>query len=417
MVHDIAVEKSTNKSKTAVLKLLLFFLWPFGSFLYALLYRPNSKSSYCVYFLWGLLFCWSIYYSPWDSFYIDFVTIVEKFYDTQLTFSELCDRIIGILTLSSYTDGADFYNIVVYWLSHQFSSNFHFMYVIAGIPFLYCMLYSLRFITQDQYFKANIYGYILLFLFVLPCSIFAIQNFRFSTGFWCCVFLILKVFYEQKKKYIPLFIVLPFIHYSFWLVIVVFLVFSFLKGHNKLIKWILICSIPFAVIPINAILDSFTNSNLLPILLTEKGDAYLSDEATANWGMYANGMRSYFKVIQSIIAVVATYIMLMYIEKQEVDKRLCNLLKLLCILLFTVNFINVVPVIGERFYLLCRTLCIFLWFKICPQKKYFIWIFLAGAALDIYEISMLYMKVLTPDFFYSNLFWLVVKNIGITHYY
>lgn len=46
-----------NDAKELVIKLVLFVICPFAAFLGSLL-RPTSKSSFVIYFLFGILFCW-----------------------------------------------------------------------------------------------------------------------------------------------------------------------------------------------------------------------------------------------------------------------------------------------------------------------------------------------------------------------
>lgn len=402
----------------AVLKLTFFIIWPFGAFLFSLLRRPASRVSYCIYFLFGLLFCWSVYYSPHESLYIDFVGIVENFYDTQLTFFQLWDEIWATLTISPDIVRSDFYVIFIYWLTKQISVNYHLMYVIAGVPFLYCMLSSLKYITRDaEKFKPTLYGYAILFLFVIPCSIFNIQNFRYSTALWVCVFCILKVFYDHQGKYIFLFLLLPYIHYSYWFVVISLAVYWILRNHFKWQKLLFFVSIPFALIPVDMILSHLMSADFLPLILAEKGELYFSDYANENWGMYANGVRSLFKAIQSVIYIVATILMTRRTEVTKNASPAGSLLHFFCVFLAMVNFVNVVPVIGERFYLLSRIIGIFLWFKIMyPRKRYFMGIFVLGCALEIYTISDLYLKVLSWDFFYSNVFSLIYKYLDVSFY-
>lgn len=399
------------------IKLVFFIIWPFGAFLYSLLHRPASKSSYYVYFLFGLLLCWSIYYSPRGDSYIDFVAIVERFYNAQFTSSQLLDELWAVLTLSFNAERPDFYITFVYWLTKLFSANFHLMYVIAGIPVLYCMLNSLKYVTGDKNFKTNISGYAIVFLFILPCSIINIQNFRYCTALWICVFCVLKVFYEHKWKYIFCFFLLPYIHYSYWFFLAILLVYILLKDHSKLQKWMLFISIPFAVIPIDAIYNNFVSINTIPLSLADKFESYTSEGVNENWGMYANGVRSFFIMIQAVIVILATVMMMKHIEIYKKNSSLHLLLQFFCVFLTMANFIRIMPVIGERFFLLCRIICVFLWFKIMyPYKKKMILFFILGCVVDLYMTSALYLKLLSSDFFYSNALSLIVKYWGVTAY-
>lgn len=398
------------------IKLLVFLLWPFGAFLYSLLFNPYSKSSYCIYWGIGLLFCWSIYYSPFDIFYIDLISVVESFYEIQLTFKQLLKEIIKTLTM---TDGAypDFYRLIVFWLSKSISNNFHLMYVIAGIPALYCMLNSLKFITSDKNFKTTLYGYIIMLMFLIPRSIFHVQNFRYFTAFWLCVYCLIGLFYTKSNKYLLGLIVLPFVHYSFYILLICLFLYFLFKKYPKFSKYFFYISIPFALIPFDSLLHGFVGLNIFPDLLEDKRNLYMSDNMNDRLGMYVNGLRSIFKAINVIILIISTLYMKNIVDKQNVPSSLYSLFYFSMICLSVFSFVNVIPVLGERFFLLSRTLCVFLWFKLVfPEKQGFMYLVLAGSALDIYTDLGLYIKVLSPDFFYSNLLALIEKNIDVSFY-
>lgn len=397
------------------LKLVLFLFYPFGAFLYSLLRNPASKSSYCVYWGVGILFCWSIYYSPHNFFYIDFILTVERFYETHLTFGQFIEEFKKTLTLSSNAY-PDFYNLFIYCLTGSISDNFHLMYVIAGIPCLYCMLNSLKYITNDEKFKPTIYGYIFMLLFILPRSLFHIQNFRYFTAFWICVYCSLCYFHTGSRKYLYFFLVLPFIHYSFWLMIICFILYFLLKKRPVLMKYLFYISIPFALFPVD-LFKEFVSPDLIPSFLSSKSDLYLSDNMNEKLGMYANGVRSIFKALNVMILIFSTCYMMRRIEKQKVSLNIYSFFYFYMICLSVFGFLNVLPILGERFFLLGRTFCVFLWFiLVFPKCKKWVYCFMAGAALDIYTDVGLYLKVLSLDFFYSNLMDLFTKNIGVTFY-
>lgn len=417
MIRNLHAARSLSRGVNDLpLKLVLLVVWPFGAFLHSLFKNPASRSSYCIYWGVGLLFCWSMYYSPSNTFYIDLILTVERFYETHLTFEQLLEEINKTFTMSA---GAypDFYRLIVYWLAGSVSSNFHLMYVFAGIPTLYCMLNSLKYITGDKNFKATVYGYILMLLFVLPRSILHVQNFRYFTAFWICVYCSLCYFRTRSRTYLLAFFVLPFIHYSFLLLVFCLFLYFFLKEYPRFSKYLFYISIPFALIPADFLLYSFVSLDIFSLLFNDKSELYLSDNMNDKLGMYANGLRSVFKAINVIILILATLYMMNRVEKQKVTSSLYSLFYFSMICLSVFGFVNVIPVLGERFFLLSRTLCIFLWFKLVfPEHKKYLYVFLLGSALDIYTDAGLYMKVLSPDFFYSNMISLIIKNIDVSFY-
>ena len=200
MKYNSVRRNNEAQNEEIFIKIILFILWPFFSFLYSLK-TPNRRSSHIIFFLFGILFGWSMYF---QGIGIDFHVIVERFYEQeQITFSELINIISSTLTFQS--DNKDCYNIFLNWLTKIFSNNFHLLFTLAAIPYTYFLLKSLSFITSDKVkFKNSIYGLAIIILFVLPKDLFDIQNFRFGTAFWIAIYCILQIFYQNKFKYIIL---------------------------------------------------------------------------------------------------------------------------------------------------------------------------------------------------------------------
>lgn len=411
------ISKKYNNTQEFAKKILFFLWWPFGSFLYATFSDPKSKSSYLIYFLWGLLLCWSINYNQTSDFYIDFINVVNKFYDINISFHELINIIKGCITYQIDNGSFDFYNTIIYWITHQISSNYHLVFVIAGIPFSFCMLSSLKFITSDPKFTKNIYTYVLILIFIFQCPIFSIQNFRFATGVWICIVSILNFFLKKKYKYLILIFLLPYVHYSYYFFLIIFVFFLIIKKINyKNYQLLLLLSLPFAIIPMDFFYNIISNINL-PLFLLDKGDFYLSSYANDNFGIYANGWLSYFRILQIILITFAGLYMLNYVNKNKVEANIKILLNFLCIFISIVNIFNVVPVLGTRFYSICIILCVFVWYKIFyPYKRIFFLILLFSCLISFLDALNIFLLLIDTDFFYSNLFSLIGENIGVLNY-
>lgn len=80
-----------NDAKELVIKLVLFVLCPFAAFLGSLL-RPTSKSSFVIYFLFGILFCWHM--DPKGLVvYDDYIGIRDLFLKYKYTMTDFYDKL------------------------------------------------------------------------------------------------------------------------------------------------------------------------------------------------------------------------------------------------------------------------------------------------------------------------------------
>ena len=429
MSQRIAYRNTNNDlaSETTIFKLLLFVLNPCLAFVVSL-FSVKKKSSYLIFFLFGMVFCWSMYMRPvmmGQDGYIDFVNITYRFYNqADMTFSQLIDAMAD--TFNGTGGGEkDLYNLMINWITMQFSRNYHLMYVIASVPFSYFMLKSLWTITSDNVrFRNSLICFLILALFILPKDIFNVQNFRYSTATWIAVYAMLKIFYYgEKKKYI-LIALTPLIHASFWFLVLVVIVYLLtLKRNPKMWLTIYWISIPFAFF--SSDLLGMIDVSVLPDFLSRWAESFLSDSAVKEYGMDRMYSGSGFFWVSVIIALLK---MVMIALAPVVIWKSGNINSQNQKSFFTffiayaafVNFVQVVPVLGSRFYGVGLIMLAFLWFKTMIHdiryRKYF-YIYCLLYCFDVYKQTIPhYAKVLDARFFFSDLVSLIVHNLGVTHY-
>lgn len=402
---------------STVIKLLLFIIWPFGAFVLSL-FRPASKSSYVIYWLFGILFCWSMYINDGDTF-IDFINITHRFYNqSQMTFDELIERITNIYAENS--KDKDIYNITLNWLVQQFSSNFHTLFALASIPYLYFMLKSLKMVTGDNIrFSTSFWCYVIILLFVLPKSIFDVQNFRFSTATWVSTYGFLQFFYLGRKKYCLLLLVTPFIHSSYWFIVIIAALYLLFRRIPM--RYAYYVSLPFAIIATNIL--SSMDLSFLPASLATWGDNYLSEKAYKEWGMGRTGTGLYwiaqlFEIFHILTYAAAIIIMMNSSELKNADVGTKRLFGFQLFSLTIINFVQIIPVLGSRFLLNSYILTIFLWYKLkYPKNNIMLLLILAGWTYEIiYYTIPHYNLVTSSDFFVQNLFSLIAKYWGVISY-
>lgn len=401
-----------------LVKLLLFIIWPFGAFLYSLR-TPTKSSSFLIFFLFTLLFSWSMYFDDYSR-YIDFISVSERFYQIGVMSSdEIWQSVINIF--SENAEYRDVYNLALVSILRPFTENFHVQYVVAAIPFTLFLLGSLRFLVDDEKFNVNLIGYILIFLFLLPKDIFNIQNFRFSTATWMAVYGILKYFISNQKSAILWILITPLVHSSFWFLVALFAIYFLLKRFQWLIKILFYISIPFSFISS----DLFMGMDLsfLPDVLNQWAENYLDVDAYKTYGMdnvwAGTGMffvRVFCYILRSISYLLIPILTLSKVYKERKSKD--YFLMFYIFFFAVVNMIQSIPVLGLRFYGVIRILSIVVFIKyLFPKFKYLIYVLLFSCSYEIlYEFIPHYQKVLEADFFYDNSLNLVLKHWGVTFF-
>lgn len=411
-----------SNNSDLLLKFFLFILNPLLGFLYALK-KPNSRSSYIVFFLFGLIYSWVM-----DTHIkeYDFTRIIESFYMQDYSTSEVWNEIINYFNGNSTEK--ELYRFVLIWFTHLFSDNYHLLFTFAAIPLLFFMLKSLKYITHDKINYSNsFYNLILLLLFIIPFDIFQVSNFRFATGAWVIIYSTIKIFYDKNKNYLLLAFIAPLIHSGFWFYCFILLIFHLVSANTKLLKFFFYISIPFAFIETDLLsLINFSQLSFLPQSLTKWGDGYLTDEMIDKAGMYRSGSGFYWVEIIFSKLVILSYIIGTHLSIKEIEKgttsEVVRLKKyfLFFIFFFTItNIIQIVPTLGFRYFLIVKVLFILIWFKLFSHKreKYFLYLILFPTSFFLLlENCRYYYDTLTVDFLYMNVFSLIINNMGITNF-
>lgn len=272
-----------NDAKELIIKLVLFVIWPFAAFLGSLL-RPTSKSSFVIYFLFGILFCWHM--DPVGLVrYDDYLGTQRVFLHFKYTMSDVYEKFLAYITFVG--KDKEIYSIFLNAVTRLFSDNYHLFFAIASIPYLIFSLMSVRKLVSDN--KFPLYGLmplIIILLFVIPRDIVTVQNPRYTTGVWLTMWGFLNYFDKSKSKsclyFIPI-LIAPFIHSGFWPMIFIFILAVFLPlSHNiRTIELLFYVSIPFSVLSYD--LFSGISYSFLPPVFARWVEKYLSEDSYASF--------------------------------------------------------------------------------------------------------------------------------------
>ena len=147
------------------LLLILFFIWPFGTWLYSL-FNANKKSSYTIFFFFSLLLCWHM--SPNSGEYDDFIGILERFNESYFTSIDIRHQINLYFSMDDNAPKELYENILI-WFIKGFTNNYHFYFLLCAIPVAYCQLKSLKRITQDVRYQPHTFMAIaIMVMFIFP---------------------------------------------------------------------------------------------------------------------------------------------------------------------------------------------------------------------------------------------------------
>ena len=369
------------------IKLVLFVTSPFLAFVTSLL-NPNSKSSYFIFFSFGVLFCWHMNPTGADR-YDDLQGMMEYINQNHFTTNEIIDQIKLYFSFSPDATKELYMNVLI-WLSGLFSNNVHLVFAIAAIPWLFFFLKSLKKITSLPQFKSgSIYCLIVLLLFVFPRDIITLQNPRFTTGVWFIIYSIIHFFSTENKKwkYVLLILLTPLIHSGFIPFAILFPILILSYRFERIV---------FIAFVISIIISSFTysivsNINIPQLLLlpTEMSfwiERYLSEEYynkfVANTGTGFYMIQVVFETLTQIVYLIIPFSLWTnrHLYHQKDKKFIMFYIGAFAL----INLISYIPVLGERYYWIIQILSIYVFFKLLyPKYKWWLWLCLFACSFAI----------------------------------
>ena len=351
-----------------VWKMLFYLFWPFGTWLFCLK-EPRTKSSYLVFFLFSLLLLWHMSPAGLTDEYHDFLGILEEFNTTKITTGEFLDEVVAFFTFSDDAP-KELYQDFLTWFTKLFTENYHFMFLLAAIPVAYFQLKSMQLVTNDSFFMPGFLGIIAMIAMIIPRDMIAVQNPRFTTGFWLFVCCSLYCFSQKhiKLKYLLPFLLLPAMHSGLWPALIMIGLYLIFPKNTRLLETMAIASIPFVFIDPDLFSMLNIDLNVLPSSLSKWADNYISEEAYSKFIL--NEGRAGFWWVDSLFqfALKILYIMLALQvignkNKVEINSEASGFYSFFLFIFFMINMIQFVPVMGSRYYGMWRIFVFYTWYK------------------------------------------------------
>lgn len=398
-----------EKKNDILIKLILFLISPFVSFLYSLL-RIKTKSSFVVFFLFSVVFGMSMNYDKFSE--LDGFRHKEDFltYQNQ-TISSYTNSVKAFFT-SDNNQNKDLYEITIKFLISRFTNNYHVLYMFLAVIFSIFSLKTFKIFTSEKEFDNSFFTYVLAYIF-MSIQIFEINGVRFYTAAWIALFSLFKIFRDGKNKFILLAFLTPFIHSAYYIFIFVLLLIILLKKYDKFWNVMFIISFLISEMSLQLVRN---NLDLLPDYFAFWAGYYVDDSYIVEINRTGTGFWFLGNLFSILVRAYINLMVVLFIKNSSIIKSnnaTKNLYLLLLPWMCFVNFAQPIPSLGSRFMMLSYPIIAYIWLVNFKGVKYnfmlysmpFVFLF------SIYNKIGLYMLVLEPCFFYSSPFYLIYKYL------
>lgn len=410
MSYLLRWKKESNYSLPT--KLLFFIISPFISLLYSLK-SINTKSSFIIIFLFSICFgiAFTVPKMRDDANQNDGVEYRARFEQYCMTSDvEYYNGLDDFLSFNG--ENKDYYFDTIAFYVSKISHNYHVMFFVLSIVFVFFQLKCLKYFILNESFKVSLTCMLLLYLFTWN-QIVNINGVRFWTAAWIGVYCIFKIFYDNKNRYLLLTLITPFFHGSFWIYIAVIFAAKFFARYEKL--WIILFIL--SIITSNVLLEVMQGyTGYIPSFL-ENSIAYYTDE------FYVNKLNSegtglwwidkFFNILRKSYINILVIILILNRNKISLEKNDTRLYRFLLVLVTFANFGMSIPSLGNRFIILSYSIIAFLWLTFFKGQKYnwAIYIFPIAFFMSIYHQFNLYNLVTDGLFYISSPFILIPQYL------
>lgn len=365
-------------------KAILFILNPFISAIFSLKDIRDGVSHrflYLWFLIFGIGFC--AISEVADSF-----RYVEKFMiEHNYTWSQYMMEINEYFTFESNIK--DIYTLTVNFFVGRFTNNYHWTYFIYAAVFGFFYIKSLKIFLRHNNVSNNIVFYALLFMFCYSNPIYNINGVRFWTAAWIGVYVALSVFVEKDYKKLPLLILLPLVHGSSVIWVVIMAIALLLSRFQNITIGLFIASSFVSAVSYLNIMNDY--SYLLPQFLQNQIWSYTESEMAlkrlSGVSQYGKAYADFLIALPGYFQILLSYLLILNRKEINRDKRAGYVLTIMLALAAITNFLSGIPSVG-RFKALVIPMLVIVWaynYRILKKyDKYF------NVVPFIYAYSLLY---------------------------
>lgn len=324
--------------KTIGFFVLLFIIWPFGAFLFALS-NYSRKESHIIIMLFTGLFGYSMIAES-AGLDIHRVLGLAEIYAAYSS-SQIVEVVTGLYGPDP-DNAVDIYKDLVAFIVSRFTSNGNFLFMVFGLIYGWIYTKSINGLISFENGK-NIFTIILLLSFSVAFGLDQLAGVRFATAAYVLFFGIFNFLKTNKKNYLFIASLSLLIHFAYLSVLVVFMLFLLINRRNRIIYSILIFSFIAAGFfqgTINQIISYLGGS------IEERAKLYTQLEAAEQRLIWYVALRENLMTIYAFIFILFTKIRRIKLNENPLSDKLLHFSLLLLALS---NFTNHIQHAGYRY--------------------------------------------------------------------
>lgn len=332
------------QTKSVGSNLILFFLNPFLS---AIVSLKNIRDgvSHRILYLWFLVF--GIGFCAMNEAADSFRYVEEFMMESQYTWGRYLLEVKEWATFESNIK--DIYTLTVNVLVGKFTSNYHWTYLIYAAVFGFFYIKSLKIFLKHQMVKKEIVFYALLFMFCYSNPIFNINGVRFWTAAWIGVYVALNLFVERKYRMIPLLILMPLVHGSSVIWVVIMLAAIILSRFQKVTIGLYLASSFVSAVSYLNILDDY--SYMLPQFMQNQIWSYTESEMAlerlAGISEYGAAYADFLIALPGYFQILLCILLILNRKEINQNKKAGILMTVMLALAAITNFLSGIPSMGR----------------------------------------------------------------------
>ncbi len=318
--------------------ILVFFIWPFAAFLYALV-NYRRRDSQIIMVLFTGLFAFSMMA---ESAGLDLYRILEsaKLYAT-LSFDQVW-AIVGGLYGEGDDAGVDVYRDLVAFIITRFSSNGNVMMLVFGLIYGWFYVLSLQALLAINKIK-NVYSIFILISFSMIFSMDQVAGVRYATAAYLMFFGGFRFIQSKRLKFLIIAALSVLVHFSFLAVFVVLIIYWWLKPANVIL---------FILVIITFFAGNFFGDSVLTFIdslggsLGARAGLYTGQKLEADHTVWFVKYREESMAIYMVLFILITKILNIRLREKQLHTQLLGFsLALLSLSNITTN----IPHAGYRY--------------------------------------------------------------------
>jgi hypothetical protein len=337
---------------------LLFLLWPFAAFIYAL---RNFRSPWAskIFMLFASFFGFTFVR------YGDATRVAAQLKDMQGL--SLGDVFFDYFVADS--GKLDIVYSLITWLVSVFTNDYRFLFAILTFLFAFFITKAVWFLIQRAGGHIGRLDGLMLIAFALTVQVWYIGG-RWNLAALIFCYCLLLYFYKDNRKYLWLSFLSVFIHWTFFLVVPLALLYLLLKNRSLIYYVFFVISFFYVLVNTQTAQTAFEDFAPDPVLESRSGyfnedviDSTKTHMDMANW--YVTGHR---EAINWFVFVAASFIFLRRLNQIRKNKPLFNLFHFAMLFLGVANALSSIQNM-ERFFTVGHWLFLAVFFLYVHQVK------------------------------------------------